>query len=30
MSASALDALVARCPQVWRGPLLRLALAWSG
>lgn len=30
LSASPLDALVARCPPEWRGPLLRLSLAWSG
>ena len=30
LSASPLDALVARCPRTWRGPLLRLGLAWAG
>lgn len=28
LPARPLDALVARCPQTWRGPLVRLALAW--
>ena len=28
--ASPLDALVARVPAAWRGPLLQLVLAWLG